>query len=169
MNGLTSPEKKFLEKSKLERLIVNGMAALHTGNADEIQAARQALQFFRDQITSLLSLQNRADKAIAALNADQVDQGREKLGYLIVGLGDHGNVLAAARAIAESGKESLLFPRLAATASSALELVKEFKKTAKSLSASVGDASDLSDILEILDTVTNSLGALKDKANALSV
>ena len=128
MNGLTPQEKKILDMAKLERLISNGMAALQTRDADEIQSARQALRIFRDQTTSLLWLQNRADKAIAALNARQVDQGREDLGHLIAGLGAHGNVLAAARTIAESGKESLLFPRLAATVSSVLELVKRVQK-----------------------------------------
>ena len=168
MNGLTKPETRLLQKAELERRIASGMVALQSGDANEIATARQALRFFRDQITSLLSLQNRADKAIAALNAAQVDQGREQLGHLIEGLGAHGDVLAAARAIADSGKESLLFPRLAATASSVLELVKEFKKTAVSLGAGAAGANDLSDVLGILEAVQGSLRNLKEKADALS-
>lgn len=168
MNGASEQERRILEEAELERLIANAMATVDTSSARRTENSRAALRRFRDEITTFLDLQKKADRAIATVNAAQVDESRRQLAAIAEELSDSGEVFAAAATIARSGKASLLFPRLAATASSTLELIKEFQKAADRIRESDLDIDGLNELKTALSTVKDSLNTLKAKAEAIS-
>lgn len=161
MNQPLISETQLVREAELESLIASAMAALRDGGAESIQELRLELTRFDDDNFRYPNLQDKARKALHSLNAGQVDAGRQALAELTESIGGQGRVFAAAARIAESGGESLLFPRLAATASSLLELVGEFQKTVDELKRAGGEVARLSDVFDLLEGVRSSLQRLK--------
>lgn len=161
-------ERRLKEEATLENLIAEAMDAVNSENADIIESARQKLRTFRDNITTFLDLQDQADTAIGVLNVSQVETGRRKLAVVAEGMSTAGAVFASAALIASSGKESLLFPRLAATAASTFELFKELESAANVIRAGLDNVEDVDDLLNLITLVKDSLGTLRDSARSLS-
>ncbi len=161
-------ERRLREEATLENLIAQGLQAVESENANTIDAVRQKLRNFRDNVTTFLDLQDQTSAAIGALNASQAAAGRRQLAIIAEGMSTAGAVFASAALIAESGKESLLFPRLAATAASTLELFKELESAAKKIKEGAANVADVDSLLALIETVKGTLGDLKNKADALS-
>jgi hypothetical protein len=71
--------------------------------------------------------------------------------------------LADAAAIAKSGKAELLFPRLAASAETMLQIVTELQKTADKLKETAANVQKLGDVPDAIKAVTTALEQLKAK------
>lgn len=155
-------EEKAVDTARLERLIMECMAALRGTDAQAKADALDALTDFQTSTTDMALIQRAASARAAGAN-QVMEAALKQLTTIVSGLDPLGSALADAAAIAKSGKAELLFPRLAASAETMLQLVTELKKTADTLKKTAANVKKLGDVPDAIDAVKTALDALKAK------
>ena len=164
--ALTDTEQKSADAAELEELIAELMspapgqrqprALSRARRAARIQGAHARAAAARARHRGAHGRYERAYSGGTARAA----YGRNELAPLT-------NVFADAAAIAASGKKELLFPRLAATASTMLQVVTELKDAAEKVKAQVGNVNELGDVPLALETVQAALVKLQAGIDAV--
>lgn len=162
---LTPQEQRTVDAAKLDQLIASLMEALRGGNAAAKEAALIALADFR---TATLDdqLADRAGAARVAGSSKIIADALEKRAQVAKSLAPLGEVFADAARIGASGKKELLFPRLAASASTMLEMVQQLQATADKVKQGLANVNELGDVPDALNTVQSALETLKQRAKA---
>jgi hypothetical protein len=160
-------ERRAADNAELERLIAALMSALRGADASAKGAALTALTDFRTQ-TLFPELRDRAAEARAAGANALMDEALKELAAVAGRLNPLAAAFADAATIAASGKKELLFPRIAASAGTALEIVAEMEKTAEAVKAKLRDVRELGDLPAALKDARVALKALKDKVEVMA-
>ena len=163
---LTDAEQKRADAAELEELIANLMAALRRDDSLARQAALNALIDFRGR-TLVTELRQRAAEARAAGANQLMAEGLRDLRAAAAKLEPFATVFADAAGIAETGKKELFFPRVAATASTMLEIVNELKDAAEKVQAHVNAVDELGDVPAALAQVQGALENLRTRVDAV--
>ena len=164
--ALTSDEQKSTDSAELEELIANLMMTLREDDSIAREEALDALIDFRSR-TVVPELRQRAAEARAAGANALMAQGLTDLRAVATKLDPFASVFADAAAIAATGKKELLFPRLAATASTMLQVVTELKDAAAKVRAQVTGVDELGDVPGALDELQVALEKLQDSVKAV--
>ena len=154
------------DAAELQRLIQAVIAAKEAGDSAARDAATEALIDFTTRPVSQ-ELRNAADEARFAADNAVMSESLAALRAIAARMAAAGPGLDAATAIAADGAKKLLFPRLAKTAQSMLETVKELKQATDALKAQLEDVDELGDLPKLLDSLSAQLEKLKARAETL--
>ena len=160
--ALTVDEMRIRDTAQLEGLIAEVMVAKRDGNNKEINDALDALNDFITK-TPVIELQNRANDAVRAADADLINVALSELAEIAAKLNPTGEVFKSAAQIAASGKAELLFPRLAATAAHSLEIFSELQDAIDKLKAIPANINSFGNVPDALNKVKVALTELQDK------
>jgi hypothetical protein len=142
------------------------MTTLRENDSAARGEALDALSDFRGR-TMVVELRDRAAEARLVASNALMAQGLGELRAVAAKLSPFTNVFTDAASIAATGKKELLFPRLAATAGTMLQLVTDLKDAASAVKAKVKSVDELGDVPGALDQLQVALEKLQDSVKAV--
>ncbi len=159
---LTPAEKIMNETARLEELIAALMVTMRGNDNVKKRAALNALTDFGTE-TLDPALRERADDARAAGANTLMAAGLRELADITTRLSPLGATFEQATHIAVTGKKDLLFPRLAASASTMLQVVTELEAATKAVKNQVGNVNELGDVPAAIENVKSALETLRTR------
>lgn len=159
--SLTREELLTLDAAKLEALVARIQAAVARKDQNNFDRASSALTDFIAR-TPFDTLQTKARNAQSAAAGFLSTGALDDLAKISEHAAAAGAGFKAAAMIADTGKEELLFPALAATAAHGLELLNQFKEAIDKVKSTIGNVADLGSVPSALDDVLQALGGLKN-------
>lgn len=161
---LTIDEQEKVHAAQIEKLIYDIMAAIDDGNTSAFTNARIQLLDLSINIEVPIALRYRAKEAHDTAALDMTLAGLAQMTAIADAISTAGSGLRSAIRAAETGKEELFFPSLAAAASKAVATFEKFKDAAESLQAKL-EAAGKGDLKNRLETL---VAAAKEVKSALS-
>lgn len=158
---LTVDELRTKHAALLEHLVADLMAAVRSGDPDEMDVALDSLVDYR-AMTPFPGLQLEAAKARDAASSSLAEVALEELSRISDEATRAGAGFRAAATIAESGKKELLFPALAASTARSLQLMTQFQAAIESVGENVADISELGEVPAALNGVLEAVTELQE-------
>ena len=158
------------DKAKLILLIGDVMAARRQNDPGGAQAATAALQDFSEN-TAFPNLATKASVTISVNAIADMEEGLSRLADIADQLSPLRQAFQAGAEIADEGKSSLFFPRVASTLVQVEELLNSVLATATSFKddiASVKDDFDIEKLKALIEKIRNTGDELSQKLDEIS-
>ena len=150
--------------AEVERLQSEGMTAIEQrGDANAIADQLLALS----QQTSDSTVCEMAMRAHAGIASGQLTAAGAALASVNDQIATATNTFTLAARIAQEGEANLTFPFIAGKAASLLDLVKVLERTVNDTITQAGTIDGIDDLVTAFGTAKTSVGALKERAEAL--
>ncbi len=158
------------DKAKLILLIGEVMAARRQNEAPAAQATTAALQSFSEN-TAFPNLATKASAVISANAIADMEEGLRRMADIAEQLSPLRQAFQAGAEIADDGRASLFFPRIASTLVQVEELLNSVLTTATSFRADIAnvrDDFDISKLKALIEKVRNTGDQLSQKLDEIS-
>ena len=158
------------EKAKLILLIGDVMAARRQNDAESAQTATEALQSFSEN-TAFPNLATKASVTISVNAIADMEEGLSRLSDIADQLSPLRQTFQTGAEIADEGKSSLFFPRVASTLVQIEELLNSALDTATNFKDDITDIKgdfDIGKLKTLIEKIKNTGGQLSQKLDEIS-